>query len=590
MENHPVDELTQEYYKNSATNLTGLYDKAKNGITDLVESVFPDKSGKYLDIGAGSGRDLARLLEKGYDAIGVEPVVEMRDQAVGYYNNLKDRLFAGSLPELDSLKALKANEPDPKYSGILCSAVLQHIAREDLFNSVFTIKNLLKEKGRLLISLPASRPNRKSEERDEHDRLFIMYSPGEIELLLAQLGFQKIFIEPAEDGMNRPGVTWVNMAFQLVNSDESRPIDKVEAILNRDKKSATYKLALFRALCDIARENQKVVDFISINNENNLQAGVHVPLRIITEKWIEYYYHLLSYTKPIPQTNNSNKDMAFKSNLLEIIDYFSQSGGYSAYREVIESEDYQKTVNSNKVKSVIYKKIKSLYSKIGETIVKGPVTYAGMSTAGEPVFSYDPQSKSVVVSPDIWRDLTLMGHWIHDSLLLRWAELSEKMAKNAAGKNSNIEITKAEILSVLLEHFDPRRDVLASRKIFLGLDSPECVWSGKTLKNKFDVDHVIAYSLWHNNDLWNLLPVDSKVNNAKRDKLPEYNLLQKRKEHIVYYWRILNENKSGRFFTEARKFAGQKLPEKNWENPLFSALVEAVETTAMQRGVERWGV
>ncbi|MES0491252.1 MAG: hypothetical protein ABUK01_14755 [Leptospirales bacterium] len=57
----------------------------------------------------------------------------------------------------------------------------------------------------------------------------------------------------------------------------------------------------------------------------------------------------------------------------------------------------------------------------------------------------------------------------------------------------------------------------------------------------------------------------------------------------MYYWRILNENKSGRFFTEARKFAGQKLPEKNWENPLFSALVGAVETTAMQRGVERWG-
>ncbi|MES0490768.1 MAG: hypothetical protein ABUK01_12290 [Leptospirales bacterium] len=53
VENHPVDELTQKYYQNSATNLAGLYDKEKNGITDLVESVFPDKSGKYFDIGAG---------------------------------------------------------------------------------------------------------------------------------------------------------------------------------------------------------------------------------------------------------------------------------------------------------------------------------------------------------------------------------------------------------------------------------------------------------------------------------------------------------------------------------------------------------
>ena len=40
----------------------------------------------------------------------------------------------------------------------------------------------------------------------------------------------------------------------------------------------------------------------------------------------------------------------------------------------------------------------------------------------------------------------------------------------------------------------------------------QCVWSAKTLK-KYDIDHSMPFSLWPNNDLWNLVPSDSKVNN-----------------------------------------------------------------------------
>ena len=47
---------------------------------------------------------------------------------------------------------------------------------------------------------------------------------------------------------------------------------------------------------------------------------------------------------------------------------------------------------------------------------------------------------------------------------------------------------------------------------------------------------MIPFSLWHCNDLWNLLPCDARVNGKKSDKLPERGLLLKRKDAIIYYW------------------------------------------------------
>ena len=41
----------------------------------------------------------------------------------------------------------------------------------------------------------------------------------------------------------------------------NRPLDTVEGVLNRDKKDATYKIALFRALAEIAQTNYNIVHY-----------------------------------------------------------------------------------------------------------------------------------------------------------------------------------------------------------------------------------------------------------------------------------------------------------------------------------------
>jgi hypothetical protein len=147
----------------------------------------------------------------------------------------------------------------------------------------------------------------------------------------------------------------------------------------------------------------------------------------------------------------------------------------------------------------------------------------------------------------------------------------------------------SEVLDLLLRIPDPERSVNAARVLYTGLDSPECVWTGKTIPGpeKLHVDHAIPFSLWRDNSLWNLLPAAAGANGSKGDKLPTLPLVRKRREVIIGYWQLSHQAYPDRFRREAAGMIGP-VPEVNWENLLFSTFIEAVETTAIRRGSERW--
>ena len=99
------------------------------------------------------------------------------------------------------------------------------------------------------------------------------------------------------------------------------------------------------------------------------------------------------------------------------------------------------------------------------------------------------------------------------------------------------------------------------------------------------IDHVLPFSLWRNNDLWNLLPAHPQVNSQKSDRLPTRNLLYRRRDTFLTCWQSSLAMLPERFRAEATAQTGTKtlqLPE------LFDVLTESVELTALQRGCERW--
>ena len=167
---------------------------------------------------------------------------------------------------------------------------------------------------------------------------------------------------------------------------------------------------------------------------------------------------------------------------------------------------------------------------------------------------------------------------------MRFAALNMKAAPRMAGGH----VTVAEVLNRLVVNPTEERNVGGAKEVFDALPEKRCVWSDKVLLATYAVDHVIPFSLWHCNDLWNLLPCDSWVNGNKSDRLPERSLMFKRKDAIVFYWEKTKQRHKRRFEHELANFTATPIVAGNWQNGAFQRLIEAVEITAIQRGAERW--
>jgi len=553
-----MDPRTIQYYDDNADEIFAQYERSRSGAEKYFKLAFPPGA-EILDIGAGSGRDLDILIREEYEAYGAEPSPRLRDLAIANLPGLAGRIYAGGLPGL-------AAQIGRKFDGVLCIAVFQHIPQEQQFDAAFDIRNLLKPNGRLLLSVPKDRPGIDASGRDDRGRLFVTLIPEALELLFERLGFQRIGKWEDPDSLGRPGFSWTTLLFELRTDQMLRPIDQIEGVLNRDRKVATYKLALFRALCDIALTSYHLAEW-------QPDGSVGIPIRAIAERWIYYYWPLLDDDSNfIPQIHGESSggrlQIGFRPQLKRLIGAFRHSGSLDGFAIALKNDSFD--AGQREI-------LKAIFSKLISVIVAGPVTYAGGSLETGRLFSYDGRSRRMIVSGEIWRELCLSGHWIQDALILRWGELTSEISRQA--------ISPSEVIDRLLRVPVCARNVEDARRLYQGLVSKECVWSGSPLGRSFDVDHVLPFSLWRNNDLWNLLPAAPRVNRDKGDSLPTNALLKRRKDMIVSYWDALHHANPRRFEHEATRFAGIRELDLS---KTFNVMLESVEVTALQRGCLRW--
>jgi len=555
-----MDETTISYYSLNSKFISEEYNHIDSGLWKYFSSVFPSGM-RIIDIGCGSGRDINYLLKQGHDVYGVDPSEEMLRCAIKDFPTLKGKIERGGLPDL--------GKPfGGKFDGVLCSAVFMHIPQEELFDSAFAIKRILKKDGMLLVSIPENRPRIDELQRDKKRRLFNQIRPELLQLLFKRLGFSVTNKWRSGDALNREGYYWHTIAFRLENTSILRPIDKVESVLTRDKKTATYKLALMRALSEIATTEFKLATWIP-------DGKVEIPLSAIAEKWLHYYWPLFESNLFIPQIRGEEpvcgKPVAFRSLFDKLIEGYRGKGGLSRF--VLDFKSNQLNLENGQLADTLLK-------KIGNTIVSGPVTYAGGSLESGRIFSFNSRNRKVIIDSDLWIELSLMGYWIRDAVILRWAELTSTLSKKVIMPSNVIDM----LLSVPMEE----RNVWDARKLYANLQGKECTWTGENLKSKFDVDHIIPFAIWHNNDLWNLVPVSPSANKMKRDRLPSRELLYFRKDRMVFYWEKLRDAHRIRFDKEAGNLTGTEKFSDNWQNTLFNSVSEAIEVTAIQKGCERW--
>lgn len=523
---------------------------APTRIYELIHAFF-HKSAPTADIGCGSGRDTEYLHSLGFEIEGFDGSEGMLSEAKHRYKELS--FTHATLPELSTIQ-------DSRYKNILCSAVLMHLSDESLITAAINLLRITLPTGRLILSFR----NTLSKNFYEDGKLYHPINPHRLGLLFQTLGAKLLFQESTPDS-TRDGIFWHTLVIEKEDLTCKDGIYKLQEIITRDKKTSTYKLALIRALCHMAKYEPHLIHW-------ELETkSVWVPLKRLGSCWIKFYWPLILHN--IKQTTNTK--LAFDPELRAL--------PYALSDFAVLGSDLESPIPS--------KELTHALKKIVSTMIKGPIHYSGGES--NPVFSsftpkypdfdlfshqYPGESElgMMRVPHDIWKDLINFNHWIEDSLVIEWARETERIDKTKR---------LSTYLDLLLTSFESTRDTSEIRKLYHG-QSVECVWSGTTIQ-KFEVDHVIPYSVWKNNDLWNLLPCLPKINKEKLHRLPTLDLITKRQDCILSYWENYQRVWPERFNFQMKKALGVKDP-VNFHRPAILGLMETLERLSLMQGLERY--
>lgn len=365
----------------------------------------------------------------------------------------------------------------------------------------------------------------------------------------------------------------------------------INQIIERDSKDTTYKFALLRGTIEVIQAKTPY--------EKSEGNRIILPTGLLILRWLEYYYPIIE--AELPQKNGdkiTSNTLAFRKLFRIVTDFYSPNGGFSVF--------YSDLIRGNlpaEIEDIVYR----LCRKIRDTLKKQPMRYIGKSVYGSEYQIFHlvtsngriSQPKKLDINymiehfgefsiPREYYDvMELMGSFITGthSILINWAEFTVDKDKR---------LTMEKVLETILISPEHERNVKLSEKIFKRLIQQEggleCVWSGRNVKTDLNIDHLLPFVAWRNNDLWNLLPAKASVNNRKRDKIPSLELLEKRKDKIISYWQYIREKEQQGFEKELNVslITSREYHKVNWENLAFNSLKNKCRYLIETRGFEEF--
>lgn len=171
------DEQTLAFYDRAATDYADRF--ANKGKADRDMQAFMSElpeGGLVLDLGCGPGRSAALLRDAGY-------AVEAMDASEGMVATARARYgVEARLGTFDDLDAAG------RYDGIWANFSLLHGARAEMPRHLAAIHRALKPAGVLHLGLKTGT----GEIRDDLGRLYVYYTPDELDGLLDGAGFDVI--------------------------------------------------------------------------------------------------------------------------------------------------------------------------------------------------------------------------------------------------------------------------------------------------------------------------------------------------------------------------------------------------------------
>lgn len=194
---------TQQFYENHSHDLIERYDSADmSELHHLLAKHIPSKS-KIIDIGFGSGRDLAFLQSNGHEIYGIDPVEPFVIQAQHRFTDIREHFRVGSF--------LSSDIPSDWFNSfdtVISIAVWMHLKAHERLKAIETIKALVKLNGIVILSFSLGG-------RDSEDGRH--FEPLELQEVINEFndaGFSLIESVCTQDSLGRDSIRWATVVLK----------------------------------------------------------------------------------------------------------------------------------------------------------------------------------------------------------------------------------------------------------------------------------------------------------------------------------------------------------------------------------------
>lgn len=637
---------TLTHYETHATTYGARYEAIQREDLDALYTLYTrwiPAGAQVLELGCGSGRDARFLATLGARVVACDGAQKMVNLARQYAQEAElttsqVRFQKLALPPPEAWlaapqTALDALDTPQGFDAVVAIGVLQHLDEASLLTTTQWIQSVLRPSGTLILSVPIEHPEArdtiKPNTRHYYDHPISLYTAA-----LEKVGLTPAYIsKPTRQGPPQTPALWVTAVY-IFDQTSKIANTSLTGIIDNDHKTSSYKFALLNALCHINITRPNCAHFFRLSELAHIRRHkpkalffndelIGLPLFYVVEAFIEMYWRLCLFSfkkRPqapaatilahAPKQFKTNQKLSFGQALIELMRVYQ--GDYWRLKRDLYTGQWRGQGPGDTPDPIALTRFVALLTQVKDTLIKGPIYYAGNSLSTALTGTSDQKFNRVFdtlstgaslkgrhtvpdfvaamgqlcLSANLWRQLHFIAPWLRDSIVLSWAQF-------CAANDATHDLSA--VLSPLTRNDDVRTTELASR-LYQRTSCAQpltCVWTQRPLGEKtLHIDHVIPWVQSRNNDLWNLLPTHRQCNLSKSDALPTNALLYEAKPRIVHYWEVAAHAQTALFFSQAQ--AAFALPESTfsgsrpWQEPLFQALVTHINTLAHQFHIRRW--
>lgn len=401
------------------------------------------------------------------------------------------------------------------------------------------------------------------------------------------------------DSPSRQEWSYINLA-NTIRETVTMFDNTISTILKHDKKNSSYKIALIRAINDV------VLSFPTLNQNGK---AVAIPLRLLADFWIAYYWPFVDPTAPIDQgvKGATKQDITFRGELTVL-----RQAWETMIKSNSPSSDGYVLIQENRIlrkRKQLTREVLDSYKRANRKIITAirlPIRYAGaeeyqvfkkpqrltdISEDVVPIPGTHDKDYCLIVTATLWQAFQNLSLWIEALCIHEWSLFSEKMLAAS-------DLDRGDIYRLLTARPDNRRPLTWERNqidiLLMEGNQFTCPWTEKTISNTvtYDLDHLIPVSIYPTNEMWNLVPADPEFNqHKKRDRLPSHEKLIRARPHLQTTYRTylhLNSLKQSLKSDVHNRFSIVLSDIKSLPDETAAAVTGFLESVAEMRNVARF--